>query len=1019
MRTILIVLFALFAASVAHAGDTIARGPAPAWVKAVPAATPAGPSAGDAFRIELFEQQFRFDEAGTHTYIRTRAAVLAPQALAGFGTVALPWNPASQDVTVHTLDIIRGGERIDALAGKEFAILRREANLEAAIVDGVLTATLQLDDLRVGDRLEFAYSVTTRIPVLGSHAEFVASGAVPTKADQFYLRGSWPTAIGLRIQASDDWAAPAVRRQGDRSEFEVLLNGLEPVLVPDTAPLRFHQVRLLEGTDYRSWADLAAVFAPLYAEASMLAADSPLRAEVERIRAANPTPADQVLAALRLVQDEVRYLALAMGEGGLVPATADDTWNRRLGDCKGKTVLLLALLRELGVAARPVLVNSFNDGLDTRLPTVASFDHVIVQAEVDGQTVWLDGTRSGDRSLVTLPALDYGWVLPVESAGAALVRMPRQPPGQPLRETSLEIDLSKGLYGKAPVTGEILLRGDSAVVLQSQFSVAQQGQRDAYMRSMWPALLDDVDIREVGSAYDVERNEFRLTMAGETTIDWASRGSRRAEIPVSRVSWDAGERRDEGPFRDVPIVTNYPLYSRFRTTIILPDGGEGFVVDAVDIDEEAAAYHHRRRVTKDGARVVMERETLTLRPEMTEAERAAAEEPLQRLSRAVAEVRAPNSYDATSSDLTALESDDPRTASEWVNRALALNSNGRSEEALTAFDRAIALDPTDANAYANRGITRFWLGDARGAAEDFDKASEINPAERIAMNGRGLIALAEQRHLDAVVEFSMSLRSYPDDPFVLGVRSQAYLDMGEWEKALADLRKVRELRPASAEIDLQEIDLQEITILTEAGRLEEAAAAAAGLVERNPTDVEVMQLQASVLQRKDDFDGAEAVLDRAVALEPDHPLLLLDRAAIRLQRGNLEGARADMAVVRPIARESAGLLNNLCWTQAVAGVDLEQALKDCDAALALRPEVAGFMDSRGLVLLHLGRPAEALEVYDRALELEPRQAASLYGRGLAKQALGRAAEAAADKAAAVRLSARIAEDFETYEARAQ
>lgn len=1014
MRIFLIVLFALFAASVAHAGDTIARGPVPAWVKTAPPAAAVTPSAGDAFRIEIFEQQFRFDEAGSHVYVRTRAAVLAPQALAGFGTVALPWNPASQDVTVHTLDIIRGDQRIDALAGKEFAILRREANLEVAIVDGLLTGTLQLDDLRVGDRLEFAYSLTTRIPLLGDHAEFVASGALPAAADQFFLRGSWPTAAGVRIQAADDWAAPAVRRQGDRSEFEVLMNGLEPVLVPDTVPLRFHHVRLLEGTDYQSWADLAAVFAPLYAEASVLAPDSPLRAEVERIRAANPTTSGQVLAALRLVQDEVRYLALAMGEGGLVPATADDAWNRRLGDCKAKTVLLLALLRELGVSGRPVLVSSFNEALDERLPTVAAFDHVIVQAEVDGQTVWLDGTRAGDRSLVPLPPLDYGWVLPVESAGAALVRMPRQPPAEPMRETSIQIDLSNGLYGKAPVTGEILLRGDTAVVLQSQFSVAQPAQRDAYMRSMWPALLDDVEVREVGSAYDIDRNEFRLTMSGEARLDWASRGGRRTEIPVSRVSWDAGERRDDGPFRDYPIITNYPLYSRFRTTIILPDGGEGFVVDAVDIDEEAAAYRHRRRVTKDGARVVMERETMALRPEMTEAERAAAVEPLQRLNRAVAEIRAPNSYDPTTTDLEALESGDPETAWEWVNRGLALHSNGRAAEAIAAYDRAIAIDPTDSNAWANRGITKFWSGDPAGAVADFDKASELNPAERIAMNGKGLIALQEQRYLDAVVEFTMSLRAQPDDPFVLGVRSQAYAGMREWDKALADLRKVKELRPGVAELDLQEI-----AMLMESDRLDEAAAAGAGLVERNPADVEAMQLHASVLHRRGDIAAAEAVLDTAIALEPDHPVLLIERAGLRFERGDLEGGRADLAVARPIARESAGLLNNLCWTQAVAGVELQQALADCDAALRLRPEEAGFMDSRALVLLHLGRPAEAIEVYDRALELAPRQASSLYGRALAKAALGRPDEAAADKAAAIRLWPRIAEDFRTYEARSR
>lgn len=1012
MRLVLIVLFALFAASVAHAADTVARGPVPAWVKPVTAASSASTGDGDAFRIELLDQQFRFDEAGSHAFVRTRTAILSPQALTAFGTVALPWNPVTQDVTVHSLEVIRADQRIDALAGKEFSLLRREANLESAIVDGLLTATVQLDDLRVGDRIEMSYSVTTRIPVLGSHAEVIATGAFPAVVDRYFLRGSWPTAIGLRLQASEDWALPEVRRRGGESEFEVSIDRLEPLHVPEDAPTRFHFVRQIEGTDYGSWADLATVFAPLYDTAAVLAPDSPLKQEVERIRAAHTDQAGQVLAALRLVQDEVRYLALAMGEAGLLPATADETWNRRLGDCKGKTVLLIALLRELGIEARPVLVSTFDDALDRRLPRVAAFDHVIVQAEVDGTTVWLDGARSGDRSLIALPALDYGWVLPVAHGGSALVRMPVTLPSQFLRETSLTFDLSGGLYVAGPVTGDILIRGDSAATMQSQFAVATQAQRDAYMRATWPGLVNGLEVREVSSSYDVERNEFRWTMTGQARVDWASRGGRRAEIPVSRVSWSAGDRRPEGPFRDLPVSTNYPGYSLFRTTVILPGDGEGFVVNANDLDEEAAGYRHRRQVSKDGARVVMERSTLVLRPEMTEAERAAAVEPLQRLGREAAEIIAPRTYEASAEDLDALEGAEPQTVTDWVNRGLALSSNNLRTEAIAAFDRAIALDPSHANAWANRGIVKFWSGDPEGAATDFDKATELNPTERVAMNGRGMIALQDERYLDAVVEFTLSLRAQPDDPFVLRARSSAYAGMKEWDKALVDIRRIKEVRP-----DIGDTDLMEIGVLSAAERFEEAATMADALVAREPANIDALQAQAVVREERGDLRGAETALSTAITLEPDHPVLLLDRAALRFRLGDADGARADMAVVRPIAIHSAGLLNNLCWTQAVAGIDLEQALADCDAALAIQPSSPGTLDSRGLVLLHLGRPAEALEVYDRALAAVPDLASSLYGRGLARQALGQDSEGQADKRAAVRLLPDVAESYETYEAR--
>lgn len=55
--------------------------------------------------------------------------------------------------------------------------------------------------------------------------------------------------------------------------------------------------------------------------------------------------------ALDLVQQQVRYVYVGLGGGTYLPASADETWNRRYGDCKGKTALLLALLGELGIAA--------------------------------------------------------------------------------------------------------------------------------------------------------------------------------------------------------------------------------------------------------------------------------------------------------------------------------------------------------------------------------------------------------------------------------------------------------------------------------------------------------------------------------------------------------------------------------------------------------------------------------------------------------------------------------------------
>ena len=119
---------------------------------------------------------------------------------------------------------------------------------------------------------------------------------------------------------------------------------------------------------------------------------------IARIKAANPTLEGQIAAVIRLVQEDVRYLALSMGEGGYVPATADETWRSRYGDCKDKAYLSVLLLRRLGLDAEPALVSTrIGRRLDRQLPAASAFNHVIVRLRLKGKSYWLDPTLSQQR----------------------------------------------------------------------------------------------------------------------------------------------------------------------------------------------------------------------------------------------------------------------------------------------------------------------------------------------------------------------------------------------------------------------------------------------------------------------------------------------------------------------------------------------------------------------------------------------------------------------------------------------
>lgn len=166
-------------------------------------------------------------------------------------------------------------------------------------------------------------------------------------------------------------------------------------------------------------------------------------------------------------------------------------------------------------------------------------------------------------------------------------------------------------------------------------------------------------------------------------------------------------------------------------------------------------------------------------------------------------------------------------------------------------------------------------------------------------------------------------------------------------------------------------------------------------------------------------DHAEAIRtwNAAVAAEPKEPGLLAERGIAHARAGSMALAEKDFAAARAMsgsAAQDATALNNICWAKATAGLLLQSALADCDAALGKLPDAPAYLDSRGLVLLRLGRLDEAIATYDRALAKAPRQTSSLWGRSIAWARKGDRARSATDAAAALKNNLDVRTEFEAY-----
>jgi tetratricopeptide (TPR) repeat protein len=996
--------------AIAKAATSVRYGPEPAWVKLadLPPAPPAEP--GAAYAVRLSDNQFAFNAAGEESYTRTAIQILSEVGLQA-GSLTQEWDPATETVTVNHLTVLRDDQVIDVLASDRFEVLRRETNLESSMLDGRLTAALQIKGLRVGDIIDLAVSRTFHDPLLGGRSEegvVLGHGGV---AGRVRYRALWSKDRPMTWRKGVALAQPTVSQAAGGTELLLDMSAIKAPVAPVGAPMRYASIGSLAFSAFGDWSEISSLMAPVYRKAAVLEPNSPLKAEAAKIKAASPDPTARAALALKLVESQVRYVFVGLNGGGLTPATADDTWRHRFGDCKGKTVLLLALLTELDIPAEPALVNAsgFGDGLDGQLPRLGMFDHVVTRATIGGRVYWLDGTRSGDEILATLETPPFDWALPLRTGGAKLERLERQVASRPSSETVLRIDASAGADVPAQVTVEQVFRGDAAIAINRQVATLPRDELARANLRTWSSKIDWVEFKDVDWRYDPTAALFAITLHGSGKIDWGSENRRQWDLEGSAISLSEFER-DSAQDADAPFSVAFPTYVRWVTSVILPDGGEAFSIAGKPVDETIGGVAIRR-ITRGDRRgqVVMLRSQRSLGPEISAADAKAATARARRVDSELGVVAIMPKPAATKAKAKAGASNAADTGP--LARGRAALAGEQFAEAGRQYEKVLSADPTRTEALG--GLVMSWVG-----RKMYDKAAEAC--------GQGRLAPAE---VEACRTHVLIMAKREDEAVALAMRGLARDPKSDEAQSVPLLLALADAHAAQGKTDLVAQDLDRVLAVEpkslEARRFGARNALKAkdyadalrrfeALVAQQPDDVGALLELAGAQARAGDPDEAVRQIDEALRVDPFSVDALSLRSNVNLERGRYGLAVADADQALSLRPDVVSLLNGGCWVRAVWGQELDKALADCDAALKMQPQAPPILDSRGLVHFRQGRFDDAVRDYDAALALSPKQAASLYGRGLTKLKLGDKAAGQADLTAALALDADLKGRFEGY-----
>lgn len=544
--------------------------PPTSWVKPQffnqQAATAAGESGADEHWL-LSELQI--NAAGNETFHHRVRQILNVAAVEGGSKLTIDFNPGYESLTLHWARIWRGPEHFDRLDTNAVKIIRREQELNDDILNGEQSALLVMDDVRVGDIIDYAYSLKGANPVLGNRFFRVVPVQADEPVDRFYTRVLWPTQRRLYAKTHGCAVQPALVSGKESVEYIWDLRAIAGIQMQDSLPGWFEPEPWVELSEFKTWAEVNQWALPLFQNAAPLSPE--LRQKIAEWKQL-PGPEQQVLAALRFVQDDVRYFGVEIDASGERPADPSAVFARRYGDCKDKSLLFVTMLRALGIEAYPVLVNStLRRMIADWQPTGNAFDHCIAVVRFDGQTYWLDPTIHFQRGPLAAHYLpNYGCGLVISPITSSLTDI-SQTSGLPQTTTTEYFEL--GGKGKASTLKVVTLAdGRDADNLRALFATTKRSDIEKsyahFYADRYPGikLAAPIDFND-----DDEQNRIQKTETYTIDDTWARAekgGKSSFEFYPSALA--AFLKTPADTERTMPVSVPFPEHQILRTEITLP-----------------------------------------------------------------------------------------------------------------------------------------------------------------------------------------------------------------------------------------------------------------------------------------------------------------------------------------------------------------------------------------------------------------------------------------------------------------
>jgi len=493
-------------------------------------------------------------------YSRQSIKITEENGLRQASSILISYDSTYQTARFLTIDIIRDGQVLNVLKKQKPEIIRRERNLEYGIVDGALTSYLEINDLRVGDILDYSFVVKGFNPIIKDFILINQNTNYTIPVGKSHICFVTDASNNFKYQLINGAPNPLTKKSNNSIRYIWDINNPDVIDFERDIPLWYNPIPTIQFSSNTNWEQLTDYALELYTSNEDFSDE--YKALLDTISTKNLTKEEQARYAIKYVQNNIHYLGNENGIYSYKPRHPNTILQKKSGDCKEKSWLLACLLNDIGYDAYPVLVNTVQGHiLDEQPVSLGAFNHCVNCFIVGSDTLYIDPTitnQRGNLQNIFFPNYEKGLILKKGSSG--LTSIPLQNQGEITIE---ETFYCEDLKGATLLNVKTTTKGGNADFQRALLKNASLKDIQAEQLKFYANVYSRIDtVSMLTFEDDIDNNVLTLNQTFSINNFWEVTDTLLPKNVATNFQAQSIQnllRRETYPTRKSPMALAYPL----------------------------------------------------------------------------------------------------------------------------------------------------------------------------------------------------------------------------------------------------------------------------------------------------------------------------------------------------------------------------------------------------------------------------------------------------------------------------